>query len=81
VESPQTTQTTTPPSDRPDLTPEQLAARYDGRFAITTLANWRSQGKGPKFRRLGGRIFYALADVEAWERGNTYQSTSQYRAC
>lgn len=57
-----------------------MAARYDGRFAITTLANWRSQGKGPKFRRLGGRIFYALADVEAWEQNNTYQSTSQYRA-
>lgn len=37
-----------------------------------TLANYRAQGKGPKWRRKGegdsGPIIYTLADLRAWER-------------
>ena len=36
------------------------------RLAAGTLANWRVQGRGPKFHRMGKRIRYARADVEAW---------------
>lgn len=36
------------------------------RLAAGTLANWRVQGRGPKFQRMGKRIRYARADVEAW---------------
>lgn len=31
-----------------------------------TLANWASQGKGPKFRKPGGRVvLYTLEDLQA----------------
>lgn len=36
-----------------------------------TLANWASQGKGPKFRKPGGRVvLYARSDLEAWVSGD-----------
>ncbi|MDZ4842918.1 MAG: helix-turn-helix domain-containing protein [Hyphomicrobium aestuarii] len=31
-----------------------------------TLANWRCYGKGPPFYKIGGRIRYAAADLDAW---------------
>jgi excisionase family DNA binding protein len=31
-----------------------------------TLENMRSQGKGPIFMKLGGRVFYHRADLRAW---------------
>ena len=35
-----------------------------------TLANWASQGKGPKFRKPGGRVvLYTQEDLEAWVDG------------
>lgn len=49
------------------LTPEDLAARYRG-MSPKTLANWRSQGKGPPWIKTEGRVYYALSDVVAWER-------------
>ncbi|MEO0036032.1 MAG: hypothetical protein RLZZ501_2055 [Pseudomonadota bacterium] len=38
-----------------------------------TLANWASQGKGPRYRKAGGRVvLYTLGDLQAWvdERAN-----------
>ena len=31
-----------------------------------TLRTWRHLGKGPPFRKLGGRVIYERADVEHW---------------
>jgi hypothetical protein len=32
-----------------------------------TLANWASQGKGPKFRKPGGKVvLYPRMELEAW---------------
>lgn len=31
-----------------------------------TLANMRSQGRGPKFYRRGRRVIYFFTDVENW---------------
>lgn len=31
-----------------------------------TLRNWRSRGLGPKFMKLGKRVIYSEADVQAW---------------
>jgi hypothetical protein len=45
----------------------QLADRYNGRISVKTLANWRSTGTGPAYTKIGGRVFYALQDVEKWE--------------
>ena len=44
------------------------AAKYLG-HAEKTLAMWRLRGIGPRFRRVGGRIFYFLADLDAFIAG------------
>ncbi|MGH7175226.1 MAG: helix-turn-helix transcriptional regulator [Minisyncoccia bacterium] len=32
-----------------------------------TLADWRGEvGRGPKFRKVGGRVVYAVEDLVAW---------------
>ena len=34
--------------------------------APTTLAQWRSEKKGPKYYRACGRVWYRQQDVDAW---------------
>ena len=34
--------------------------------ARQTLAHWRSQGRGPAFIKIGGRVAYRGADLNAW---------------
>lgn len=62
------------------LTPHDLSARYDGRISVRTLANWRTQGNGPPFTKVGGAILYATDKLVEWENRNTVNSTSQYGA-
>lgn len=50
------------------LTPADVSRRLGGRISVKTLANWRSQRKGPPFRRIGGRVLYPLEDLETWNR-------------
>ena len=54
------------------LTTQQLADRWG--ISPQTLENWRSQGKGPKYVKLGAGgsspVVYRLADVEKYERKN-----------
>lgn len=52
------------------LTAEDLMKRWLGRVSPATLATWRTRGGGPAFTKIGGRVLYALADVEAWEAKN-----------
>jgi hypothetical protein len=51
-------------------TAAEVAAFLGGDFSEKTLANWRCQGKGPKFTKLGdGRgapVRYRWVDVNAW---------------
>ena len=35
-------------------------------LSVLTLRKWRSQGRGPRFLKLGGAVRYRLSDVEAW---------------
>ena len=44
---------------------EKQAAGFLG-VAPKTLANWRSQGKGPKFCRMGRAIGYRQEDLDAF---------------
>jgi predicted DNA-binding transcriptional regulator AlpA len=44
-------------------TPE--AARFLG-LSGRTLEKHRTYGTGPKYRKLGGRVIYALDDLNAW---------------
>jgi hypothetical protein len=48
------------------LTDAQLAVRWQ--LSRGTLANQRSQGRGPAYLKLAGRVRYRLSDIEAYER-------------
>ncbi|HEX3246745.1 MAG TPA: helix-turn-helix domain-containing protein [Chloroflexota bacterium] len=48
------------------LTDTQLAARWQ--LSRGTLANQRSEGRGPAYLKLAGRVRYRLSDIEAYER-------------
>ncbi len=47
------------------------------RLAKQTLARWRCEGRGPAFLRLGKRVLYGEADVEAWLSAKRFHSTSE----
>jgi Helix-turn-helix domain len=47
------------------LTDAQLAARWQ--LSRGTLANQRSQGRGPAYLKLAGRVRYRRSDIEAYE--------------
>lgn len=49
----------------PFLTQTELAARW--RISPRTLERWRWAGDGLRFTKVGGRVLYSLADVEAYE--------------
>lgn len=49
-------------------TPAELADYL--RMDTGTLANWRSRGKGPRYKKMGGRngeIRYPWVAIEEWE--------------
>lgn len=54
------------------LTQDELARRW--RISPRTLERWRWLSQGPAFLKLGSRIAYRLADVEAFEAEQTRQA-------
>lgn len=46
------------------------------RLRPQTLRAWRVRGTGPAFIRLGSRILYRHADVEAWLEERTFTNTT-----
>ncbi|GIK49295.1 MAG: helix-turn-helix domain-containing protein [Hyphomonadaceae bacterium] len=54
-------------------TPE--AARFLG-LSGRTLEKHRTYGTGPLYRKLGGRVVYAIADLQAWAESGLKSSTS-----
>lgn len=40
-----------------------------------TLEQWRWQGKGPKYLKIGGRVVYRLQDVEHYEAQHLHANT------
>jgi hypothetical protein len=54
-----------PPSENTWLTRQELAKRE--KLPPATLAQWGSQGKGPKYAKFGRHVRYRLSDVIAWE--------------
>lgn len=55
------------------FTAAALATRWE--MSPGTLSNWRIAGKGPKFIKVGKKIFYRITDVRDWESKNTKQNT------
>lgn len=45
-------------------------------LSARTLEKHRCYGTGPTFRKLGGRIVYAIVDLDAWADLGTRRSTS-----
>jgi len=45
-------------------------------LSARTLEKYRCHGAGPTFRKLGGRVVYAIEDLQAWADGAACRSTS-----
>ena len=43
-----------------------------------TLRNWRQQGKGPKYVKVGGSIRYRYTDVELYLEKNAVETTGEW---
>jgi hypothetical protein len=56
------------------LNPFQLSRRWG--ITPKTLQNWRSQGKGPAFIKVGGHVLYRMEDLEKYESERLYNTTS-----
>ena len=57
------------------LTQEEVAAVL--RLSPRTLERHRLAGTGPAYVKLGRRVIYKQASVEAWAAANTFSSTSE----
>ena len=47
------------------LTQWELAERW--RLSVRTLEKWRQTQRGPRHRKLGGRVVYPIEEVERFE--------------
>ena len=63
------------PAARRLFDPDETAAYL--RVARQTLAKWRCIGTGPRFVRIGGRIFYDVADLETFIADRKFGSTAE----
>jgi predicted site-specific integrase-resolvase len=53
----------------------ELAERWN--ISEATLERWRSDGIGPVFLKLQGRVLYRIEDVEAFETESLCKSTTE----
>lgn len=60
------------------LSAAELSERWSGQISTKTLANWRSLGRGPQWRRYCGRVLYYLEAIVAFEEASTFGSTRSY---
>jgi predicted DNA-binding transcriptional regulator AlpA len=70
---------------RPDLAvlpPRYLRTKEAADFlslSARTLEKHRTYGTGPAYRKLGGRVVYAVEDLRAWADSGAVTSTSDPR--
>ncbi|SFM13690.1 helix-turn-helix transcriptional regulator [Nitrosomonas communis] len=57
------------------LSQGELAERWN--ISEATLERWRSEGMGPVFLKLQGRVLYRLEDIEAFEAESLCKSTTE----
>ena len=62
----------------PRLLRTKEAARFLG-ISSRTLEKHRTYGTGPAYRKLGGRVVYAIEDLQAWADRGAVTSTSDPR--
>jgi hypothetical protein len=67
------------PDPNAGLPPRYLRTPEAARFLSLsgrTLEKHRTYGTGPAYRKIGGRVVYALDDLKAWADRGTKTSTS-----
>ena len=57
------------------LTPKEAADRL--RLTVGTLSNWRVSGGGPRYIKVGRKVLYPLAEIEAFEQRQLRTHTAQ----
>jgi hypothetical protein len=57
----------------PNLDQKALAGRW--LISERTLEQWRWQGKGPRYLKIGSRVIYPLAEIEAHEAASVHANT------
>ncbi|WP_423415665.1 helix-turn-helix domain-containing protein [Hyphomicrobium sp. B1] len=57
------------------LTPDQAAALIG--LSPRTMARFRLSGTGPRYSRVGRRVRYTRADINAWVESRKFGSTSE----
>lgn len=57
------------------LNQRQLTDRWD--VSEATLERWRSEGIGPVYLKLQGRILYRVEDIEVFELESLRKSTTE----
>ena len=64
-------------SDPSFLTPEMVEEHLH--IKKGTLANWRSQGRGPEYVKAGRKVLYRRSALEAWCQGCRVRTIDQER--
>lgn len=59
------------------LTPAEVVTRWGDVIQKGTLANWRSQQKGPPYSKRGAKVVYPLDQLIAWEAANDNSPTKE----
>ena len=55
---------------------DQLGLARRWAMSPRSLERWRWTGVGPRFLKVGGRVVYRLADIEAYEAERLHESTA-----
>lgn len=63
----------------PRLLRTKEAARFLG-ISLRTLEKHRTYGTGPIYRKIGGRVLYAVEDLQAWTAIGARKSTTDKNA-
>ena len=67
-------------SHLPTIPPRFLVTKEAARFLALsprTLEKHRTYGTGPIYRKIGGRVVYAISDLQAWANKGLRYSTSE----
>ena len=55
--------------------PQDLADRWH--VSPATLERWRTEGKGPPYIKLEGRVLYREEDIDDYERDHLHRSPAE----
>jgi predicted DNA-binding transcriptional regulator AlpA len=59
------------------LTENDLEREYPKVFRVKTLQTWRLMRRGPRFVKIGRRVFYPRVEIEAYIARHTVETEGQ----